>query len=145
MKRFLLIGLAVMTLLGGAAIAQKGPSSASSKASKSRGSGPDTNIKMERADNSGKRMMKPARKGGKRTRGAAETTYLHIDNRTGYYVDIYVDGANVGTVSPYGDSYGYVHSGSDSLYAKAPGTDLHFGPRSAYLAPGGTFTWTLTE
>src|SRR5438876_1048847 len=45
------------------------------------------------------KSMAPAAKGGPKARGLVGT--LHVDNRTGYYITIYVNGDSVGTVGPY--------------------------------------------
>jgi ABC-type glycerol-3-phosphate transport system substrate-binding protein len=69
---------------------------------------------------------------------------LHIDNRTQWYIDVVVDGVNVGTVAPYGDLYEAVPSGSTRMSAVARFTDgssTTWGPRYENLS--GDFVWRL--
>jgi hypothetical protein len=85
----------------------------------------------------------PPDKGGKKSR--AGVCQLHVDNRTNLIIKIFVDGDYVGTVSPYGDAYGYYSSGSRTVYARADFTDgswHYWGPRDIHCF--GTYTWTLS-
>ena len=71
-------------------------------------------------------------------------SYVHIDNRTGYSIDVYLDGECIGTVKPYGDSYGYEPGGYHKLTGSAPGIDLSWGPRYATF-DGSDYTWILNN
>lgn len=106
-------------------------------------SGADRNIKSARPTNTaGKPAPKPPQKGGQAS-SRGSTCELTVDNFTGWYIDIYLDGNSAGTVSPYGTAKGYVNSGRRSLYAKAPGTSYTWGPRSVTLTD--EFTWNLYD
>jgi hypothetical protein len=84
-----------------------------------------------------------ARKSGERQKGIQNV--LHVDNRTGYYITIYVNWIRRGTVGPWGDIYVYV---GDSPYdttvlaGDAEGTPYYWGPK---LVSGSVnnYTWTL--
>lgn len=67
-----------------------------------------------------------------------------IDNWTGYYIDIYVNGNYRGTVSPYEKRVTWAIPGTNTLYAKAvfnDGSYLYWGPKVTYT--GYTYTWKL--
>ena len=51
-----------------------------------------------------------------------------IDNWTGYYLDIYIDGSYRGTVAPYDKRVTWAIPGSTKLYAEAQGTTYYWGP-----------------
>ena len=126
--------------------AQQKKNTLTSRASAGRGaSTSDQNIKNATATNTrGAKVAAPVKKGGVRTRGGADLCPLHVDNRTGLYVDLYTDGNYRGTVSPYGDLEGYVGCGSTVFYARASygdGTYDYWGPTTAYVS--GPFLWTI--
>ena len=64
----------------------------------------------------------------------------HVDNRTGWYVDVYVNRSYVGVVGPYGDLYPYVCEGSE-LLGDAEGTPYYWGPITSTC--GGN--WLLND
>jgi hypothetical protein len=67
-----------------------------------------------------------------------------IDNWTGYYIDIYVNGNYRGTVSPYDKRVTWAIPGTNTLYAKAvfnDGSYLYWGPKVTYT--GYSYTWKL--
>lgn len=98
-------------------------------AEKGRGGGTDENIKSDSdANDPGKQMPAPGNKGGEKSKGAGDCAVI-VDNRTGWYVRIFVDGTYRGTIAPWGDAYCYTGAGSTRLYAVATFTD------------GGRFTW----
>jgi hypothetical protein len=150
--------LGFVAVLAGLALAATAPSAVSaqatkakpkameSKATANRGAGADANIKNDDVKNKagGADMAVPPRKGGAKTRGAAVGT-LHIDNRTSWYIRIYVDGDYRGTIAPMGDWY--LDGGCDSyrLYAVANfdnGSTYSFGPVDTNGSCGDQ-TWTL--
>jgi hypothetical protein len=145
----LVAGLALAITAPSTAHAQsktkKGPGE--SHAVKSRGTGADANIKSDaeiknKAGDNG--MAAPAQKGGAKTRGA-NVGQLHIDNRTGWYIRLYVDGELRGTISPYGDSYFWGGCDTYRLYAVAPfddGSSYSFGPVQT-SGDCDNQTWTL--
>lgn len=100
------------------------PDQESAKAA-SRGAGQDPNIKATREQvlvNKPTIPVPPA-KSGERARDAANPGNgycdIVVDNWSGNYADIYVDGSWKGTVSPYGDGATWAVSGPTVLYAKA--------------------------
>lgn len=125
------------------AYAQQAGAGSETKSAKGRGTGPDENIKMGRAANKADaNVPAPASKGGDKTRGSG--SIVHVDNHTNWYIDVYMDGSYCSTVSPWGDSYCYVGSGSTRFYGKADFTDgssLTWGP--LVQSVDGTFTWKL--
>lgn len=67
-----------------------------------------------------------------------------IDNWTGYYIDIYVNGNYRGTVSPWDKKVTWAIPGTNTLYAKAvfdDGSYLYWGPKATYT--GYQYTWKL--
>ncbi len=67
-----------------------------------------------------------------------------IDNWTGYYIDIYVNGNYRGTVSPYDKRVTWAIPGTNTLYAKAvfnDGSYLYWGPKVTYT--GYSYSWRL--
>ncbi|HUR65414.1 MAG TPA: hypothetical protein VMZ03_03615 [Chitinophagaceae bacterium] len=67
-----------------------------------------------------------------------------VDNWTGYYIDIYVNGNYRGTVSPYDKRVTWAIPGTNTLYAKAvfnDGSYLYWGPKVTYT--GYSYTWKL--
>ncbi|MFZ9388658.1 MAG: hypothetical protein ACO25B_12330 [Chitinophagaceae bacterium] len=67
-----------------------------------------------------------------------------VDNWTGYYIDIYVNGNYRGTVSPYDKRVTWAIPGTNTLYGKAvfnDGSYLYWGPK--VTATGYTYTWKL--
>jgi hypothetical protein len=69
-----------------------------------------------------------------------------VDNWTGWYVKVYVDGSFRGSVGPFDDGTVYVGSGATTVYARADFTDgsyKYWGSRVVNCPRGGTFSWTL--
>lgn len=67
-----------------------------------------------------------------------------IDNWTGYYLDIYVNGNYRGTVSPWDKKTTWAIPGTNKLYAKAvfnDGSYLYWGPKTTYT--GYQYSWQL--
>jgi len=96
------------------------------KAEKTRGAGPDPNIKVDGPQNSSPvpNTQAPPEKGGEKSRGGC--CWQPVDNYTGYWVNIYIDGRFSGTVAPWG--YGNAYNCGSTLYATAPDTPLSWGP-----------------
>jgi hypothetical protein len=115
-------------------------------AAAARGVGQDQNVKKDDVANSKTaKLPAPSAKGGPKTRGA-QMGQLHIDNRTPWYIRIYVDGDLVGTTSPYGDSYGYYGCDDHTLYARAvfeDGSQSTWGPIRASTC--GDYLWRLWQ
>jgi len=144
--RILTLAAALAVLLGAQLGAQeKATGKATDKAAASRGKGSaqDPNIKKSGEVNApNANAAAPPSKGGSARAGVCE---IHVDNRTGLYIKIYVDGDFQGTVGPWGDVAAYALSGATRLYGRADYTDgtySSFGPR--LIDCHGTFTWTLT-
>ena len=67
-----------------------------------------------------------------------------VDNWTGYYIDIYVNGNYRGSVSPWDKRVTWAIPGTNTLYAKAvfdDGSYLYWGPKVTYT--GYQYTWRL--
>jgi len=98
-----------------------------------------SNIKSGRAmmnrGNTGSRVSHKIRTG---MRGGLGT--IHVDSRSRYYIDIYIDGSYAGTVGPGGDLYLDVSSGEHTLYGDAAGTPYDWGPRVGFA---GSLLWTI--
>ena len=80
-------------------------------------------------------MAAPKKSGGK-ARGAGDI--FHVNNHTGYSIDIYVNGGYVGTVGPYGDLYCPDDTGGEYT-ARGVSGGLHWGTIS-FSTP---FEWNL--
>jgi len=121
--------------------------SANDKGTKSRGGGEDANIKKSDVSNdpNNANMMAP-NKSKEKSRGAGPyACEVHVDNQVALYINIYVDGNFVASVSPGGDLLIRTGNGPTSLYGKAlftDGSSLSWGPRAADCE--GTYTWHLT-
>jgi len=113
-------------------------------AQKSRGGGADENIKSDSDVNDpDKPMPAPGVKGGEKSKGQGDCAVI-VDNRTGWYVRIFVDGTYRGTIAPWGDSYCYTGAGITRLYALAPfpdGSRFTWGPGNVNCY--GKYTWQL--
>lgn len=108
--------------------------------------GADPNIKQAEVKNvAGKPAPAPRDKGGKVTRGSQSMGTLHIDSRSGYYIDVYLDGRAVGTVGPWGDLYIRCTAASWEFYATAPGTPHSWGPRTISIPADTTVHTRLSD
>lgn len=70
---------------------------------------------------------------------------LIVNNLTGYYINIFVNGVSVGTVNPYDVGSVWVGDslyGQTVLYGQAPGTALEWGPR-VVATQTSDFYWTV--
>jgi hypothetical protein len=150
MSAIVLAGL-VATAGAAAAIAKQGPKQEviETKAEKGRG-GEDPNVKSATRVNDPKapEPPAPAAKGGEKPRGQISTCDVHVDNRTPWYIQIYVDGNYSGMMSPYGDLYTRAIAGPTLLYARATFTDgsvLTWGPRKVPCPAWTEYTWKLTR
>jgi hypothetical protein len=140
---------AVLCLCASTAHAQQkgAKDSLSTRSAVKRGAGQDANIKRDEAVNSktAAAVKAPAAKGGAKTRGAT-AGQLHVDNRTGWYIRIYVDGDYNGMVGPFGDVIGYYGCDNYRLYAVArfnDGSTRTWGPTLVNTCDD--FTWRLWE
>jgi hypothetical protein len=144
---FALVAMMLLAPLGANIVtAQSGKGkTAETKSQKSRGEGKDENIKNNSVANDPKATMEaPPEKGGKKTRGAYASVVF--DNYTAYKIQLYANGDYLGVVSPFGNGKSYATPGSAELYGRADFTDgtvLTWGPQTASLDAGGTFTWKL--
>jgi hypothetical protein len=105
----------------------------------SRGGESDPNIKQGKETNDpGNQMEAPPSKGGAISRGGGYCE-VQFDNRTRWYIKLFVDGSYRGTLSPFGDAVVFVQPGSTSVYARADfddGTFYRWGPSSYSCGPG---------
>lgn len=127
-------------------LAAQNGTSVQTKGQKSKGaSQQDQNVKNDNPINvEGQTVPAPPNKGGPKPKG--ETCEIHIDNKTAYYIRIYLNGDMVGMVGPWGDLYPDITWGSAQLYGRAvfdDGSVTTFGPRD-YQCTGQPFHWTLT-
>ena len=101
------------------------------KAQKPTTRGEDPNIKDDKETNDpNSQLVAPEQKGGAKTRGGGSCE-VRFDNRTRWFVKLYVDGTYRGTISPYGDGVAYTGSGSTRVYGRAQfdnGDYLYWGP-----------------
>jgi hypothetical protein len=117
------------------------------KAAKARGdsTSKDANIKSDSDLNSAKGMQNaPPSKGGPKARGYA--TWFTADNWTPWIIKVYINGAYVGAVAPYGKATGEYEAGNYVLYARANFTDgsfLTWGPIAISL--DSDYTWKLLQ
>lgn len=106
----------------------------------------DTHVKSNDMTNSmDQNIAPPPNKGGPKAKGGAWCD-IHVDNRTPYYVQFYMNGALGGVIGPWGDLYPNITGGYAEFYARAVfnnGDVISFGPRN-YQCSGGSATWTLT-
>lgn len=117
---------------------------ASDKAGKSK-KGEDANVKNKSNQNDPtKTLTEPIKKGGT-TRGyGSYTCVVHVDNRTAWNINVFIDGNFRGAVGGGGDLYIATGNGATILYAEADFTDgtyIPWGPRS--FTCNETYTWTL--
>ena len=123
---------------------QKKGGKGSDKAVKGTDSGQDPNVMTRSAkNNANKPAQAPSTKGGPKAKGGVGI--FCVDNRTPWFVDIYLNREYLGTVAPYGDLCRYVYPGTASLYARSDfddGSYLRWGPKSTVLT-NSTYTWTI--
>jgi len=76
--------------------------------------------------------------------GGGSSCFLHVDNHTRFYVEIYTDGEYRGIVKPFGDSTGAVGCGYVTFSGVArfnDGSTRTWGSSTFYVP--GSFTWNL--
>jgi len=123
------------------AMQKSGKNVVKTQAQTSRGGGADTNIKTEKptANDPKSEATKPAGRG----RGCN----VEVNNDTGWYVDIYVNGVYTGTVGPWGSGWAYPPVAGSNLYGRANFTDgswKYWGPREFGCGQGSVNTWDIT-
>jgi hypothetical protein len=123
---------------------KKAATSATDKAGKST-KGDDAHIKSKsNANDPAKAVGDPIKKGGKTRGWGPYTCVVHVDNRTSWSLNVYVDGYFRGAVGGGGDLYIATGNGATGIYASADFTDgsyIPFGPRA--FDCGTSYTWTL--
>ena len=72
---------------------------------------------------------------------AASAATLEVDNHTGFFITIIVDGVNVGTVDPFDVATVTIPYGENILRGFADGTTNTWGPVDIY--DNGYYTWNL--
>lgn len=110
-----------------------------------RGEEKDPNIKQELGDiDLTKTPEAPPEKGGNK-RGNQAACEVIIDNYTGWYVQVYVDGSYRGTVAPWGDATYYTTAGETVVYARTPtlsdGSFIYWGPSTYRYCGGNTYIY----
>jgi hypothetical protein len=116
-----------------------------SDAQQSTTTGPDENIKNPSEKNDlGDAPKAPPDKGGEKTR--AGVCHFHVDNRTPWKIQMYVNGNYIGLVSGWGDLWGTYDGGGYTVYGRARferGPDITWGPRN--ISCVGTYHWRLSD
>jgi hypothetical protein len=110
--------------------------------------GADTNVKLDKRVNN---LAKDARqappdKGGEKPRGAQGICRVHFDNRTPWWIHVFVDGNYEGLLPPWGDVQTYAVAGPTLLYGRADfddGSRKTWGAVTVSCPAGGTFSWRL--
>jgi len=122
---------------------------AEDKPKKSRGSGPDANIKKDEKDvaTNAQEPAAPPQKGGQKQRGPNDC-WVTADNYSPWFINVYVDGTYRGQVSPWGKGVVNAGAGNTTLYGRAnlpDGSSNTWGPRVFSCTSDDTFTWTLRQ
>jgi len=106
--------------------------------STTRGEGADPNIKSEKETNDpASPMAAPEKKGGAKTRGGF-LCEVRFDNRTAWFIKLYVDGNFKGTIGPWGDAVAYAFPGETRVYGRAnfdDGSYISWGPQDYECGP----------
>lgn len=69
---------------------------------------------------------------------------VQLNNRTSYFIKLYLNGNYAGTVGPYGYLYSWITKGPTTFYARADfvdGTYLYWGPKDPFNCQG-SYIWT---
>jgi len=150
MRQLFVIPLAIAALSGCASTDTKTLQDVGEKIvtaiSKSRGSGPDENVKRDAGANTeagDDTVVQPPDKGGPQARGALCS--LNVSNNTRLYVQLYIGGDYVGTMRPWADYGTTVTEGGGQLYGKAvfdDGSYSWWGPQS-YNCYGQNINWNM--
>jgi hypothetical protein len=148
---FHMLSLALALAVGGAVvlIAQdQKPEVIESKSELVRERGAHPNIKSETRVNDPNAQGRPAppQKGGEKPRGDASVCDVHFDNRTSWWIHVWVDWQYEGAMPGWGDIYTYAIPGPTILYAEARFTDgsvRRWGPINVRCPSYGSYTWRL--
>lgn len=119
-----------------------------SKAAQGPQEGKDPNIKNDtEKNNPHMHAPAPANKGGGKTKGAGPyPCSIHVDNRTEWFIRVYMDGDYQATVNRYGDLYGLTGNGPTTLYGVAffdDGSTKTWGPHVFDCPAYGSYTWRM--
>jgi hypothetical protein len=140
---FLVLAIVVPGSLSSAQGQKPKPKVIELKAQKPTTRGDDSNVKDDKETNDpNSQLAAPEQKGGAKTRGGGSCE-VRFDNRTRWFVKLYVDGTYRGTISPYGDGVAYTGAGSTRVYARAQfdtGDYLYWGP-SDYSCYSGEYIY----
>jgi hypothetical protein len=111
--------------------------------------GEDSNIKSTtRVNNPKAEPPAPPSKGGDKPRGQLQTCVVHMDNRTPWYIHIYIDGAYSGLLPPWGDLYVRAIAGPTVFYGRAnfdDGSSKTWGAWKFPCPAGNEYTWRLVR
>ncbi len=109
--------------------------------------GQDPNIKNDVQKNNPKMTAPPPPEKGGKARGAGPyPCRIHVDNRTPWFIQVYVDGEYRGTVNRYGDLAGLTGNGPTTLYGVAYFYDAPtqiWGPQLFSCPAYGSYTWQM--
>jgi hypothetical protein len=148
-----LLVLGLVSLLASQAVAQEKTPDTGKKASTSNvikdngkqgASGQDNNVKTDAGKNDKTKTTGVPHKGAGSRGSGPYACNLHVDNRTNWYIKIYVDGNYAGAVGPAGDLYLVTGNGDTAEYGRADfedGSYLYWGPRT--FTCGSSDIWRL--
>lgn len=141
----LMAALVILPAAAGSVNAQKKPDASkqkkqsfelkATKVEAGRGTAADPNIKdSTTANTQDQQFDAPPEKGGSaKGRGGQGLCRVNFDNRTGWRIQLYVDGMFRGVMAPFGDSVAFTGAGPTTVYARAEFTDgsaLYWGPKN---------------
>lgn len=89
----------------------------------------------------------PPHKGGEQPRGGQAVCDVHFDNRTPWWIHLWVDGEYEGLMPPWGDVYTWAIAGRTRLAARADfdsGASLTWNS-TVNCPAGGTYNWRLLQ
>ncbi len=66
---------------------------------------------------------------------------VNLENHSGYYIDIYIDGSYRGTIGPWEAKVSWAIPGKTTLYGKSTGGTVSWGPQQVDC--GYIYTWGL--
>jgi hypothetical protein len=89
----------------------------------------------------------PPHKGGEQPRGGQGTCDVHFDNRTPWWIHLWVDGEYEGLMPPWGDVYTWAIAGRTRLAGRADfdsGASLTWAT-TVNCPAGGIYNWRLLQ
>ncbi|MFN0141677.1 MAG: hypothetical protein ACKVQW_16515 [Pyrinomonadaceae bacterium] len=101
----------------------------------------DPNVKSESMENTKSQIFVAplSRSNSSNTVPGTGLCQVDFDNRTGWIIQLFVDGSFRGTLAPWGDASAFTGAGATVVYARAVFTDgsaLNWGPQTYICYPG---------